>query len=267
MSIVQTATTFLFVPADRPERFEKALAAGAGLVIVDLEDAVAPEHREAGRDAIAAASPQLRARVAVRINPLGSAESARDVELLAGSSGVAAVVVTKAEDPAALTGLWRSLGEVPLIALVETAAGIARVREIAAAEGVARLAFGHLDYASDLGVEPVGAIITHARCELVVASRAAGLATAVDGVTTELDDLEVAATDARAAVALGFGAKLCIHPKQVPVVAAAFRPSEAQLEWARGIIEVAGGASRVGSQMVDGPLVRRARALLEAAAR
>lgn len=264
MTIVETARTLLFVPADRPERFSRALAANAGLVIIDLEDAVPPGRKPAGRTAIAALDPTLLNEVAVRINPLGTDAATDDVDQLTSLTGLAAIVVPKAEDPDALTSLHHKLAATPLIALVETGVGLARLGELAAAAGVLRLAFGHLDYAADFGVEPDSPIITHARCEIVVTSRAAGLAAPIDGVTTELDDLAVSATDAAASAALGFGGKLCIHPRQVPVVAEAFRPSPHQLEWARGIVAAAdGGASRFGSQMIDGPLVKRARSLLE----
>jgi citrate lyase subunit beta/citryl-CoA lyase len=231
MNAVESGKTFLFVRADRPERFGKAFASDADGVIIDLEDAVAPVRKPAGREAIAALGHKLPADLMVRINPPGTAAAADDVDLLRSITGLAAVMVAKAEEPVALNALSQVLGATQTVALVETAEGLANVRDIAQSRSVVRLAFGHLDYALDLGIEPKGAMMTHARCEIVVAARAAGLPPPIDGVTTELDDLDVIGNDARAGAELGFGAKLCIHPKQLAAVAEAFRPSPAEIAW------------------------------------
>jgi citrate lyase subunit beta / citryl-CoA lyase len=259
-----TARTLLFVPGNRPERFEKAAATAADLVVVDLQDAVPEDQKEAAR---AAASGWLRgdARGAVRVNPTASAHHQPDVNALSGLPGLLAVVVPMAEDPAALAALHAHLGPgVEVVALVETALGLSRATEIAGTTGVSRIAFGHLDFAADIAASPDAASMLMARSSLVVASRAAGLPGPVDGVTTALDDSSAAASDAASALALGFTGKLCVHPRQVDPVNAAFSPGSDELAWAHRVVAAAsaGGVVRVDGQMVDPPVVRRAQSIL-----
>lgn len=268
MTQVQSARSFLFVPGDRPERFDKAVATGADVVIIDLEDAVAPEHKESARDATVA---WLTAggRAAVRVNAADSAEHQLDVAALAeissatAESGLVAIVLPKADDPGLASGVADQAG-VPVIALVESALGIVRAHEIASATGVSRLAFGHLDYAVDLGSGNGREPMLHARSTLVLASRAAGLPGPVDGVTTALDDTDVLADDLHYARDLGLTGKLLIHPKQVETTHAAHRPSDDEVAWAQRVIEAAaaGGAVRVDGDMVDAPVVARAEEIL-----
>jgi citrate lyase subunit beta/citryl-CoA lyase len=147
--------------------------------------------------------------------------------------------------------------------LVETARGLAACRDIACAAGVTRLAFGSIDYAADLGMAHVRDALLIARAEIVLASRLAGLPAPIDGVTTAIDDDETIADDARYAAALGFGGKLCIHPRQIPPVRRGFAPSDAELAWARRIIVAPeGGAVSVDGTMVDAPVRLRARQIL-----
>lgn len=266
MSVEEMATTFLFVPGDRPERFDRACASGADVVVIDLEDGVAPDRKAAARDAIRRWRTQVPASVIVRISPLGTPEAADDLAMLTSLPTRVSVVVSKAESPAGLASLGQRLSGASVLALIETAAGIAVVRELAQAPGVRRLIFGHLDYAADLDVPATGPLMTHARCEIVVASRAAGLAPPIDGVTTELDDMDAVLRDARAARALGFGGKLCLNPRQVAPVADAFAPAEGEVTWARRVLDAAekagDGAVRVGTEMIDAPVLKRARAVL-----
>ena len=259
-----TARTLLFVPGDRPERFAKAAATAADLVIVDLEDAVPEENKAAARDAVV---QWLSAdgRAAVRVNGTKSVHYQQDVTALAGLPGLQAVVVPMADDPAALAVLHQRLGRhVEIVALIETALGVVRAVEIASTPGVNRLAFGHLDFAVDIGSSIEDEAMLMARSSLVVASRAAGLPGPVDGVTTALDDPAVAGADAIRARGLGFAGKLCIHPTQVDVINAAFSPSRAELAWAHRVIKVstAGGAVRLDGHMVDAPVILKARAIL-----
>ena len=258
------ARTLLFVPGTRPERFAKATGSGADLVVVDLEDAVPDADKDRARHAVAdwLGGP---GRAAVRVNGTSTAAYHDDVEALAGRPGLLAVVVPMAEDPAALGALHDRLGpSVGIVALVETAAGLLRAGELAAAPGVVRLAFGHLDFAADIGASTDDEAMLMARSTLVVASRAAGLAGPVDGVTTDLDDPAVCAEDAARSARLGFTGTLCIHPRQVEAVGAAFRPSPGQVAWARRVVEAsaAGGAVRVDGHMVDAPVIIRAQAIL-----
>lgn len=259
------ARTLLFVPGSRPDRFDKAVAAGADLVVIDLEDAVPEESKESAREAVAGWLAQAEHGAAVRVNGTATEHFGADLTALAGAPGLAAVVVPMADDPAALTRAHEETG-VPVVALIETATGIVRAAELAAVPGVVRLAFGHLDFAADIGSDTGHDAMLMARSTLVVASRAAGLAGPVDGVTTDLDDPAVATADASRAAGLGFAGKLCIHPRQVETVNAAFAPSAEELSWARRVLAVAAeagsGAVRVDGQMVDAPVLIRARQLL-----
>ncbi len=258
------ARTLLFVPGNRPERFAKAVATAADLVIVDLEDAVPEENKAAARAAVA---QWLSAdgQAAVRVNGTKSVHYQQDVSVLAGLPGLQGVVVPMADDPAALAMLYQRLGRgVEIVALIETALGVVRAVELASTPGVSRLAFGHLDFAVDIGSSIEDDAMLMARSTLVVASRAAGLPGPVDGVTTSLDDPAVSAADAARARDLGFAGKLCIHPTQVEAVNVAFSPTGDELAWAHRIFEAsaAGGAIRVDGHMVDAPVILKAQAIL-----
>lgn len=258
------ARTLLFVPGNRPERFAKAAATAADLVIVDLEDAVPEENKAAARDAVVQWL-SAEGQAAVRVNGTKSVHYQQDVAVLAGLPGLQAVVVPMADDPAELAMLHQRLGRgIEIVALIETALGVVRAIELASTPGVSRLAFGHLDFAVDIGSSIEDQAMLMARSTLVVASRAAGLPGPVDGVTTSLDDPEVSATDAARARGLGFAGKLCIHPTQVEAVNAAFSPTGDELAWAHRIIEAstAGGVMRVDGHMVDAPVILKAQAIL-----
>lgn len=268
------ACTLLFVPGTRPDRLPKALASGAGGVIVDCEDAVAPAHKAQARaqalQALASLPAQQRARVAVRINAIGSPWHADDVATLARSGGAPAVVLPKAERGAEVARLARTLGpDAHVLPLVESVAGLYAVRELAAAPGTLRLLFGHLDFQADAGLAcgPDEQELAPVRLQIVLASRAAGLPPPVDGVTPSVDDGARIGRDAARALRGGFGGKLCIHPAQVDAVHAAFRPSARELDWARRVVDgfsdSGGNAFALDGRMVDAPVVKLARRLLQ----
>jgi citrate lyase subunit beta/citryl-CoA lyase len=266
---VETARSALFVPGNRPDRFAKAAGSGADLVIIDLEDAVAPEHKEAARLETAAWLGS-DGRAAVRINGTESEQCANDVAALAGVAGLLAVVVPMAEDQERLAWVGEKFGPgVPLVALVETARGLAGVHHLADVAAVARLGVGHLDLASDLRSSIGRDAMLLARSTVVLASRVAGLAGPFEGVTTVLDDPSVCADDAAYAKDLGFAGKFAIHPRQVSVINTVFSPTRAEIDAARRVMEAAGagGVARVDGHMVDGPVVVRAKRVLELAAR
>ncbi|MEF7613903.1 CoA ester lyase [Aquincola sp. MAHUQ-54] len=265
--------TYLFVPGNRPERFAKALASGADAVVLDLEDAVAPASKREARDAIArwceAAHEADRARVAVRINDVLSSEIAEDLRLLRDAR-IAQVMLPKAEAAAHVRRVRAELPQAQVLALVETARGVAQAADVAGADGVIRLAFGTLDFALDLGLDlaegPDG--LAHAAGVLALASRVAGLAAPVAGVTPQLDDEPRLLQDLAWARCRGFGAKLCIHPRQIAPLHAALAPSPEQLAWARRVMaaEAASpGAAQLDGQMVDQPVVLQARRTLQRA--
>lgn len=260
---VRTARSWLFVPGHRGDRFDRAAASGADVVVCDLEDAVAEEAKATARAEVT----RWLARggtACVRVNAPGTPFADADVAALAGVPGLVAVMVPKAEDPRVLAGLAEALGpDTAVVALVETALGVHRVHALAAAPGVARLAFGSIDLALDLGVEDAAVPLLSARSALVLASRVAGLPAPVDGVTPILDDPAVVQEAAATAAAMGFGGKLCVHPRQVEAVHAGFRPGEADVRHAHRVLaSVAGGAGQVDGQMVDRPVLERARQVL-----
>jgi len=249
--------SYLFVPGNRPERFDKALAAGADAVILDLEDAVPAAEKDAAREAVA---QWLRARetsqVLVRINACGTPQHEADVS--ACREGVAGIVLPKSEQVADLTRLAQALPRVVLLPLIETATGFASALDLARAPNVQRLVFGSIDFQHDLGIDGEGEELLYFRSQLVLHSRLAGLAAPVDGVSTVLDDSPRVHAEAQRAHRLGFGAKLCIHPKQIAPVHDAFAPTAAQLDWARRVLAAADAAGA----MVDRPVILRAQALL-----
>lgn len=272
---MRTPRSYLFVPADRPERLAKALDSGADAVIADLEDAVAPAAKAGARDALAAALDDLAARgrrVVVRLNGVETAWFHDDVRL-AEHPAVEAVMLPKADGAEAVRAVRGRAGTAtrPVLALIETARGMAAAEALAQCDGVARLVFGTIDFMLDTDIaEDDGLSLLAFRARLVLASRVAGLAAPVDGVTTTFDDAAVVAAEARRSRSLGFGAKLCIHPRQVAPVHAAFNPGAEQLAWARRVVDAAaqaqGAAVAVDGKMVDAPVLARAQRLLAAAA-
>lgn len=252
----------LFVPANRPERFEKAAAAAPDAVILDLEDAVAPDAKEAARGALRTDFTVLP--VLVRVNAAGTAWHAADLAAVARLKP-AAVLLPKAETPDTLNAVAAAIGpDVPVIALVETALGLAQARALAAHRAVTRLAFGSVDFCADLGCAHVREALLAARSELVLASRLAGIAAPIDGVTTRIDDAAEATDDARYARALGFTGKLAIHPRQIAPIREGFRPSAQDIAWAERVLASGEGAAAVDGAMVDEPVRIRARAILAA---
>lgn len=264
----RTAVTWLFVPGDRPERFAKAAAAGADLVVLDLEDAVAPDVKDTARADVADWLDRAEVLCAVRVNATAPLLDA-DLAALAGSAP-RLVMLPKAEDPALVADVVARLPRGSrVVALVETARGVLTAPAVAAVPGVERLAFGSFDLAAELGVDPDhGPAMATARGALVLASAAAGLAAPVDGVTGAVDDAQRLAADVATSRALGFAAKLCIHPRQVPAVAEAFAPSADERAWAERVLAGAGdnGVAVVDGRMIDKPVVDRARRVLATAA-
>jgi len=250
---LETARTLLFVPGDRPDRFAKAAAAGADAIVVDLEDAVAPADKEAARTHAVAWLDGGHEAV-VRVNAVGTPWHDADVAALGG----APLMLPKAERAEDVA----RLGSV--VALVETAAGLSAAREVCGA--AVRVAFGSIDLAAELGVDPASQIaLLHARSALVLAAAAAGAPPPLDGVTTALDDPGALTRDTAHAVELGFTGKLLVHPRQVKPVHAALRPSEEDIAWARRVLEAGESAVAVDGQLVDRPVLLRARRLLDRA--
>ncbi len=259
-------SSYLFVPGNRPERFGKALAAGAGAIIVDLEDAVPAADKPAARDAVAAwLRPQQPALV--RINAIDTPWFSDDLAMCI-DRGATAIVLPKAEERDAIALVAdRSRDRIAIFPLIESARGIANVSALASERNVRRLIFGSIDFRLDLGIDGDDADeLLYFRSQLVLASRLAQLSAPVDGVTTDLQDEVRLTADTTRAKRLGFGGKCCIHPRQVGVVNRSFAPTADEIAWARKVLsaaQAAGGAAiSLDGEMLDRPVYARAEGIL-----
>jgi citrate lyase subunit beta/citryl-CoA lyase len=265
LAVPQLPRTYLFVPGHRPDRFGKALATGADRVILDLEDAVPADAKDDARRAITSFLAPDTA-VAVRINGDGTRWFTDDLACVA-RPGVAAVLVPKVERLDTLDRVAAALApDTAILPMIETAAGLDRARELAGHPRVQRLVFGSLDFQADLGIPGDDDALLCFRSQIVLTSRLAGIAAPVDGVTPRFDAPEPVTLDAARAKRLGFGGKLCIHPKQVAWVRACFAPTDDEVAWARRVLESThdgDGAAVVDGAMVDRPVLDRARTILE----
>ncbi len=274
-----SAVTALFVPGDRPERFAKAAGSGADVVIIDLEDAVAEDSKsEALTAVLAALTPEREQDAAaisalVRVNPAGSPTHDQEIHALLSLTGMQGhgllgVVVPKAEDIAMLNALARTLpARLAFVPLIESALGLVHAMEIASIESVTRLAFGAIDFALDIDADSGDRYLDHARAQLVVASRAAGIAAPLDSPSVEIKDVSMIVESARSARKFGFGGKLCIHPNQLAPVVEAFTPTEHDVSWAESVVGAEGAARQIAGQMIDRPVVERAKKILIRAGR
>lgn len=262
------ATTYLFVPGNRPDRFDRALASNADVVVLDVEDAVPPHQKAEARRAIAdwcAAVSGYRTRLAIRINDASTAWFADDLQLLC-TTGVTLALLPKAHAPEPIAQVAHAMAAAgQVIPMIESARGVAAVDSVATARGVLRLAFGTIDYALDLGLAGDERGLVFAASRIAIASRCADLPSPIAGVTTALDDDARLQADVAFARACGFGAKLCIHPRQVDAVRRLFAPTAAEIAWATRIVAAAddgAGAFALDGAMIDRPVLLRARAIL-----
>lgn len=255
----------LFCPADRPDRFAKALERSDG-VILDLEDAVAPSARDAARAALRD-TPLDPDRVIVRVNAPGTADFEPDLAAVR-DAGYGTVMVAKAD------ARMPVLDGLRVVALCETAAGVLDARDLARRPEVIALMWGAEDLVASLGGtasrDAAGRyrdVARHARSAVLLAAGAEGVA-AIDAVHLAIDDLDGLRAEAEDAVASGFTATACIHPSHVAVIRDAYRPSDEEVERARRILDAAatqGGVFRLDGRMVDAPVLRHAEAVLRRA--
>lgn len=254
----------LFVPADRPDRFTKACESGTDSVIIDLEDAVASDLKSAVRRIPPDALPSDRSvTLMLRINAPGT-QWYRDDVAFARATRFDAVVLPKAETPEQIAELRAALNPgQKVLGLVETVRGVARIAELA--EATDRLAFGSIDLSADMGCENTPMAFLPIRSQIVQAARLAGRPAPLDGVTTATRDPNMVAHDARHSHEMGFGGKLLIHPGQIEPARSAFRPARERIDWAERVIAASadGGAAVVDGAMVDVPVVKQARRILD----
>ncbi|TFD64783.1 CoA ester lyase [Cryobacterium sp. Hh38] len=258
----------LFCPADRPERYAKAVER-ADAVILDLEDAVAPAARADARRALIE-HPLDPMRTIVRINPADTADFALDLAALERTE-YRDVMLAKTVS----FGQVEMLDDFRVIALCETAAGVISAPEIAAARNVVALMWGAEDLVASLGGSssrfPDGRyrdVARQARSQVLLAARAHDKA-AIDTVHLDITDAAGLSDEAADAVASGFTATACIHPSQVEVIRSAYQPTTAEVDYALGLLEAAASARGVfqhEGRMIDGPVLRHAEAVLRRAA-
>jgi citrate lyase subunit beta/citryl-CoA lyase len=260
--------SYLFVPGNRPERFEKARASGADAVIFDLEDAVQPQEKQAARETVREHMDAARPAF-VRINAADTEWFANDAAAIANHPGVTGIVLPKAETREQIeTVLAHAHSSLTILPIVETARGFANLTLLCAAPQVRRIVFGTLDFQIDLNIEGDGKELDMFRSQIVLASRLAGLTTPVDGVSTVLDDPVVIESEARRGRRFGFGAKLCIHPLQIDAVHRAYAWTDAELAWAERVLQAveasSGAAVAVDGKMVDMPVILKAQRMVGA---
>jgi citrate lyase beta subunit len=264
-----TARSLLFAPGNDERKLEKALAAGADAVVVDLEDAVPASEKEAARSVARRVLENRGAGslVAVRPNAFGTAHWEADLEAVSGLD-LDALVLPKAT-PEAVEALGAE--GPPVVAIVETAVGLKHAYETACTERVAALVLGAVDLGLELGLEPRadGQEVLYARSQLVVDSAAAGIRSPFDLVHLEIRDDEGLEAEARLARSLGFRGKACIHPAQIEIVNRVFSPTKEEQERARRVIEAfehalaeGRGVTALDGKMIDLPVVERARRVL-----
>ncbi len=264
------ARSWLFVPATRQDRFVKAATSGADRVILDLEDAVAPEAKESARQGLLGVQIPANIPVYVRVNAVTTRWFEGDIAV-AAKLVIAGVLLPKAESAEHIARVRAKLPATHrIVPIIETALGVWNVLEVAKAQRVERLVFGALDFQLDTDMLDEGDALASVRSQIAIASRIAGIAPPVDAVSLSIDDEKSLTSDAERSRRFGFGGKLCIHPKQIPIANNAFRPTPAEVEWASGLL--AELANRPGDAvfsyrggLVDRPVIERAKRISDAA--
>jgi len=267
MPLTQTGPAWLFCPADRPERFEKA-AAAADVVILDLEDGVAAKDREAARRALIE-TPLDPNRTVVRVNPSGTPDHQLDLEALSGTA-YTTVMLAKTEEPQQV----RDLAPLDVVVLIETPLGALAVNELARMDNSLALMWGAEDLFAVLGGTanryPDGSyreVARHVRSQTLLAAKAYGRM-ALDSVYLDIKDLDGLGKEVDDAVAVGFDAKVAIHPSQVAVIRTGYAPTPEQVEWAQAVLTAAAserGVFQFDGLMVDAPVLRRAERIVASA--
>jgi citrate lyase subunit beta/citryl-CoA lyase len=270
--------SLLFVPGAEQKKLDRAMEAPADLLVFDLEDSVAPDHKTHAREQVANHIQNVGSKgpeMAVRVNPLESPHFEADLEAVV-SAGVRTIMLPKSQSPEGLEQASATLARleakgvapsesVRLLALVETAAGISCVEALADADSrIDALCFGNADFSLDMGLpepDPSTGVLLHARCRLAIAAAAAKV-TPIDGVCLAVKDTAAFLEEGNLALRLGFDGKLCIHPAQVEIANSIFTPTADQIEMALRVIEgweaaVADGKGvfALDGIMIDPPLV------------
>ncbi|WP_227685877.1 HpcH/HpaI aldolase/citrate lyase family protein [Psychrobacter aquimaris] len=266
--------TWLFVPATRIDRVEKAFASGADAVIVDLEDAVAKQDKAKARDTLKnyyneQNKAQIYRPIWLRINKAGSEEFFKDIVLCQQMPNLAGVLLAKAEQVADIESVHQ-LTKLPIIALIESAIGLYQIDEMAKAVGLVAFSYGFLDLCNDLQVQvgmPAADIIANQiRYQLILTSKVHQLSPPIDTIYPDFNDEVGLANRVQLWSQMGISGMLCIHPKQVAIVQQALQPTDKALSFARRVVEEyerSGQAVfKMDGEMVDAPVIERSRQLL-----
>lgn len=268
--------SILFSPGDQETLLRKAPESGADVIVFDLEDAVAPSAKQAARntvtDVLAEIDPDCEC--CIRINPLDSGGKA-DIESLAGIPTVDSLMIPKVSGPEPIAAVREQLDandlDRPLLALLESAAGILAAPDVAQAPGVDALLFGAEDLSADIGATRTaeGTEVVYARQRVVLAASAEGI-DAIDTLVTDFEDDDQLRADTQRGIEFGFDGKLAIHPRQVAVINEAFTPSPEEREWAERVLEAQAEADAAGrgvfavdGEMIDAPLIAQAERIIE----
>ncbi|ABE74646.1 HpcH/HpaI aldolase/citrate lyase family protein [Psychrobacter cryohalolentis] len=262
--------TWLFVPATRIDRVGKAFASGTDAVIVDLEDAVATTDKvQARKDLQVYYNSQAYQPIWVRINKAGSEEFFKDVVLCQKMPNLAGVLLAKAEQASDIENAHNMTG-LPVIALIETALGLYQIDSMAKSAGLLAFSYGFLDLCNDLqvhvGTAAADVIANQIRYQLLLTSKVHQLLAPIDTVYTDFNDGKGLGQRVQLWSQMGMSGMLCIHPKQVATVKQSLQPTDADIEFARRVIEEyerSGQAVfKIAGQMVDAPVIERCRQLL-----
>lgn len=267
--------SLLFVPGSRPERFGKALAAGADITCIDLEDSVAPSGKAEARAAALSfiADQGAPDHLWLRINPVRSAVGLADLlAVLDSPAGPRTLMLPKLSDPSDLAFLEEVLGDRPLslVPLIETAAGLRQAAAIARGPRIRALLFGAVDLSAELGCGLDWEPLLFARSTLVAAAAEGGVGL-FDVPAIDVTDVEGLRASTARARTLGFTGRACIHPSQVGVVNEIFTPTAAEIDRANRVVDAfaqaGGGVALLDGKLIEMPVVRAARRVLAAAGR
>ena len=262
--------TWLFVPATRIDRVAKAFASGADAVIVDLEDAVAAADKvQARKDLQVYYDSQDYQPIWIRINQASSNDFVEDLELCQQMPNLAGLILPKAEKAADIEQLHNATG-LPIIALIETALGLYQVDRLAKATGLLTFSYGFLDLCNDLqvqvGTAAADIIANQIRYQLLLTSKVHNLLAPIDTVYTDFNDEKGLGQRVQLWSQTGMSGMLCIHPKQVAVVQQSMQPTDADIDFAKRVLEEyeqSGQAVfKIDGNMVDAPVIERCRQLL-----
>lgn len=267
--------TWLYVPGDRSDRFDKAAHSGADVVIIDWEDAVAPEAKPAARQSTVQwmANQTGAVPIEVRINSMTTPFFDEDLAALADCPGAVAVRMAKVQSDADVARVAEALPAVESITcIVESALGVQHLFDIAAAPGVNRVGLGEADLAADLAAAE-SETLQWCRARLVVASAAAGIAAPAMSVYTATNDSTGLARSCRQGRAMGMLGRAAVHPRQLPIIRDAFRPSASEVRTAAELLDGLQDARDNGQavaldphgRMIDEAVVRSARRVLRIA--